>query len=84
FVKRFVRECKLAVSLSHANIVQVFDLGRAGRDLFLVMEYVHGTDLARLLIAARTAGKRLPTALALLIVAEAAQGLAYAHSRYDL
>jgi serine/threonine-protein kinase len=84
FVARFVRESKLAVTLSHANIVQVFDLGRADEDLFLVMEYVHGTDLARLLQAARSAGRRLPIGVALLIVAEAAQGLAYAHGRYDL
>lgn len=84
FVARFVRESKLAVSLSHANIVQVFDLGRSGDDLFLVMEYVHGTDLSRLLTAAREAGRSIPVPLALLIVAEAAQGLAYAHGRYDL
>ncbi len=84
FVDRFVRESKLAVTLSHANIVQVFDLGRSGDDLFLVMEYVHGTDLARLLTVARAAGRKLPINVALLIVAEAAQGLAYAHGRYDL
>src|SRR5262245_43493182 len=76
FVERFVRESKLSVSLSHANIVQVFDLGRAGDDLFLVMEYVHGTDLARLLLSAKGAGQNIPIAIALQIVAEAAQGLA--------
>ena len=84
FVDRFVRESKLAVSLSHANIVQVFDLGRAGEDLYLVMEYVHGTDLARLLLAARTAGRSLPLALGIHVAGEAAKGLAYAHGRYDL
>lgn len=84
FVERFVRECKLSVSLSHANIVQVFDLGRAGKDLFLVMEYIHGTDLARLLLAARMANRSMPVGIALLIVSEAAEGLAYAHGRYGL
>ncbi|MCS6914150.1 MAG: serine/threonine protein kinase [Myxococcota bacterium] len=84
FVDRFVRESKLAVSLSHANVVQVFDLGRTDDDLFLVMEYVHGTDLARLLLAVRAAGSLMPLGLALHIASEAAKGLAYAHSRYDL
>jgi len=37
FVVRFVAEAKLAVQLSHANVVQVFDLGRAGDELLLVI-----------------------------------------------
>src|SRR5579872_6074982 len=52
FVDMFVHEAKLAVRLSHANIVQVFDLGRvdppAGgpTSYFIAMEYVPGLDLA--------------------------------------
>src|SRR5258706_14993130 len=48
FVVRFVEEAKVAVSLSHANVVQVFDLCRAGDDLYLVMELVEGADLGQL------------------------------------
>src|SRR3954451_1576303 len=52
FVDMFVHEAKLAVRLSHANIVQVFDLGRVDHpggeptSYFIAMEYVAGLDLA--------------------------------------
>src|SRR5581483_9314825 len=70
FVDMFVHEAKLAVRLSHANIVQVFDLGRApggdaasgqGADAYyMAMEYVHGFDLATVLSRARRTHTTLP------------------------
>src|SRR5262249_39359467 len=48
-VERFRREARLAAKLAHANVVSVFDSGAAGDTHFLVMEYLEGTDLARLL-----------------------------------
>src|SRR6266542_1002854 len=79
FVGRFVAEAKLAVQLSHANVVQVFDLGRAGDDLLLVMEYVHGADLGQLLEAQRARRERTPVAFAIYVAMEALMGLACAH-----
>ena len=38
-------EAKLAVRLSHANIVQVFEVGVWRDEVYLAMEYVHGQDL---------------------------------------
>src|SRR5688500_4201321 len=49
FEARFIAEAKLAVNLSHANIVQVLDFGRFGGSLFIAMEFVDGLDLAALL-----------------------------------
>src|ERR1700710_1737797 len=46
---RFIAEAKVAVKLSHANVVQVFDFGRIGDSLFIAMEYVDGMDLAAML-----------------------------------
>ena len=83
FVVRFVAEAKLAVSLSHRNIVQVFDLGRSGDDLFLVMEYVEGADFRALLTLLERAGRELPAGIAAYIASEVLQGLAYAHERTD-
>src|SRR5689334_24973196 len=60
FEERFIAEAKLAVKLSHANVVQVFDFGRVGATLFLVLEYVDGLDLAALLSRYRAAGRRVP------------------------
>ncbi|MBI2389012.1 MAG: protein kinase [Deltaproteobacteria bacterium] len=83
FVEMFVREAKLAVRLSHANVVQVFDLGRVGDSLFIAMEYVHGLDLATLLTWIRRRGRQLPASVAAYVAAEVAKGLDHAHRRRD-
>src|SRR6202046_1534542 len=49
FSEMLVHEAKLAARLSHANVVQVFDLGRADERLFIAMEYIEGFDLNDLL-----------------------------------
>jgi YVTN family beta-propeller protein len=49
FRERFVRESRLAASLHHPNIVTVYDAGEADGQLYIAMQYVEGTDLARVL-----------------------------------
>jgi tetratricopeptide (TPR) repeat protein/tRNA A-37 threonylcarbamoyl transferase component Bud32 len=83
FVEMFVREAKLSVRLSHANVVQVFDLGRVSGALFIAMEYVHGLDLATLLGWLRRRGRKLPVSIAAYVAAEVAKGLDHAHRRRD-
>lgn len=83
FVEMFVREAQLSMSLAHKNIVPVFDFGRAGSELFLVMEYINGLDLATLLELAATHERPLDPLLAAFIAIEACQGLDYAHGRRD-
>jgi serine/threonine protein kinase len=56
FVEMFINEAKIAVSLNHANVVQVFDLGYADGRYFIAMEYVAGCDLATLLERAPPGG----------------------------
>jgi eukaryotic-like serine/threonine-protein kinase len=82
FVSRFFDEVRLAMQLSHANVVQVFDFGRTeSRDFFLAMEFVEGVDVQRL---RRSSGcECLPPAEALHIVAGTLRGLDYAHRRTD-
>ena len=82
FVARFFDEARLAMQLSHANIVQVFDFGRTEEgEFFLAMEFVEGVDLQRL---RHTEGcTKLPPAEALHIVAQVCRGLDYAHRRVD-
>src|SRR5687767_11891716 len=66
FIDLFVHEAKLAVRLSHANIVQVFDLGRVdlpsgeATAYFMAMEYVPGLDLSTLLARCRRQKQPLP------------------------
>ena len=83
FVEMFINEAKIAVTLSHANIVQVFDLGRADEMYFIAMEYVAGYDLATVLARGRKLGRAMPQELAVYVVSELAKGLDYAHRRRD-
>ncbi len=53
FVKLFINEAKIAVSMNHANIVQVYDLGMVDADYYIAMEFIHGQDLMRVLRSTR-------------------------------
>ncbi|HEY5242077.1 MAG TPA: serine/threonine-protein kinase [Polyangiaceae bacterium] len=83
FSEMLVHEAKLAARLSHANVVQVFDLGRADARLFIAMEYVEGFDLNDLLGRCSRARVPLPFELAVHVLREALRGLDYAHRRMD-
>jgi hypothetical protein len=74
-VERFRREVKAAGQLNHPNIVQAHDADQAGDSHFLVMEFVEGTTLARLV---EQQGP-LPIAQACDYVRQAALGLERAH-----
>ena len=76
-VPRSRREVEAAAQLSHPNIVAAYDAVRARGVFFLVMEYVEGVDLGRLVAES---GK-LPVRLACEAVRQAALALHYAHER---
>ncbi|MFF3730219.1 protein kinase [Streptomyces sp. NPDC002476] len=44
--RRFVRECRITAQVDHPGLVTVHDAGSDGEDLYLVMQYVEGADLA--------------------------------------
>ncbi|HEY3321360.1 MAG TPA: serine/threonine-protein kinase [Planctomycetota bacterium] len=76
FVARFQREVQTASALSHPNIVAGFGSGTLEGKPYLLMEYVAGRSLERLLETER----RLPEPRALSIAREVARALDYAHS----
>ena len=45
FITMFIDEAKIAVQLQHANIAQIFDLGKVDDSYFIALEYVNGRDL---------------------------------------
>jgi len=49
FVARFFSEAQHAAKLAHPNIVNVYDVGRAGESYYIVMELVEGTTLAEMI-----------------------------------
>jgi serine/threonine protein kinase len=76
-VARFLREIKVVSQLSHPNIVTAHDAAQVGDTLLLAMEFVDGTDLARLV---RESGP-LPVPRACHYIRQAALGLQHAHER---
>ncbi|MCC6749010.1 MAG: protein kinase [Deltaproteobacteria bacterium] len=83
FIKMFIDEAKIAVSLTHGNIVPVYELGRIDGIYFIAMEYVHGKNLAEILETARSRGLPVSVEHAVYIAIEVCKGLDYAHRRTD-
>lgn len=74
-------EARLAASLQHANIVQVYDVDTEGDRVFLAMEYLHGHDVRAVIERARERGVRVPLDQAIAIVIAVCAGLHYAHEK---
>jgi len=73
--QRFLREAQAAGSLQHPNVVTIYDLGELDGHLFIAMEFVHGTDLEKLM----TAVEPLKLQSKLDIIVDVLMGLSYAH-----
>ncbi len=78
FVRRFQREALNASSLSHPNIVEVYDVGDDNGQYFIVMEYIEGKNLKDLL---KKRGK-LTVPEVVDIMSQIADGLSVAHDSY--
>src|SRR5574344_1369804 len=78
FVRRFQREALSASSLSHPNIVEVYDVGEDNGIYYIVMEYIEGKHLKQLL---KRRGK-LTTEEAIDIMLQVTDGMACAHDSY--
>lgn len=78
FVRRFQREALNASSLSHPNIVEVYDVGDDNGQYFIVMEYIEGKNLKDLL---KKRGK-LTVSEVVDIMSQIADGLSVAHDSY--
>jgi serine/threonine-protein kinase len=72
---RFLQEAKAAGKLSHAAIITIYDVGREGDLAYIAMERLQGVDLRQQMAQARP-----PARAAVSIVAQVAEGLAYAHA----
>ena len=78
FVRRFQREALAASSLSHPNIVEVYDVGEDNGEYYIVMEYIEGKHLKNLL---KKRGK-LTLSEAVDIMLQITDGMAAAHDSY--
>jgi serine/threonine-protein kinase len=79
FIQMFLDEARLSAKLNHANIVTVFDIGTADDTYFIVMEFVDGANLKKIIEGVRKQRGLFPLKEALYICMEACRGLSYAH-----
>lgn len=84
FIDMLLHEARIAATLSHPNIVQIFDVGQADGQYFIAMEHVHGEDLRSIVRQMKKKNVfEFPIEHALAIVLGMCSGLAYAHERRD-
>src|SRR6478735_1999326 len=83
FIRSFIDEARIAVELTHRNIVQVFDFGKADGELFMAMELIEGRDLRTAMTQAVNRDYPAPVPIAAHIIAEVSSGLDYAHRKAD-
>jgi serine/threonine-protein kinase len=83
FVEMFLDEARLAAGIHHPNVVSILEVSATPIGYYLVMEYVEGDTLARLLARAAGQGQRLPTAISLRILIDSLSGLHGAHELRD-
>jgi eukaryotic-like serine/threonine-protein kinase len=79
FASMFRDEVRLAARVQHPNVVATLDVVERNSELLLVMEYVHGEPLSRLIRRSGTRGKPIPPAIAASIACGILHGLHAAH-----
>src|SRR5258708_3447542 len=67
FVTMFMDEARVAARIRHPNVAPILDVVATDREIFLVMEYVHGESLSKLFGAMRASRQPMPVAAAILV-----------------
>ncbi len=83
FITMFIDEAKIAGQLQHANIAQIFDLGKVDDAYFIALEYIHGKDLRATFDHIARAHATMAVAQACFIIMQVCEGLDYAHNKRD-
>ncbi|HVZ36544.1 MAG TPA: serine/threonine-protein kinase, partial [Polyangiaceae bacterium] len=79
FVEMFLEEARLASRIQHPNVISTLDVATAEGEVFLVMEYVAGESLAKLVRSALKRGDRMPVEIAVSVLAGMLHGLHATH-----
>ncbi len=83
FIEMFIDEAKICGQLNHANICQIFELGRVDDSHFIAMEYVWGKDVLQIQNRFRKLRQTMKPEMAAFIAAKLCEGLDYAHKKKD-
>ena len=79
FVDMFLEEARLASRIQHPNVISTVDVATTEGEVFLVMEYVAGESLAKLVRSALKKGERIPVEIAATVLAGMLHGLHATH-----
>ena len=89
FITMFIDEAKIAGQLNHANICQIFDLGKVDDSFFIALEFVQGKDLRAIYDLCKAkpgineGSPAMPIGQACFVMMKACEGLDYAHNKKD-
>src|SRR5262250_812362 len=83
FIQMFIDEAKIAGQLSHANICQIYELGKIAESHFIAMEYIWGKDLLQMQNRLKKLRQKMPVPMVCTIAAKVCEGLDYAHRKKD-
>src|SRR5271170_2903392 len=83
FIEMFLEEARLAARIHHPNVVPILEIGTSEEGYYIVMEYVEGDTLGRLLARSAQTGLRLPTKVGLRVIIDMLAGLDAAHELKD-
>ena len=83
FQEMFLDEARIASKIEHANVARILDVGEDQGNYYIVMEWVDGDSLSKILRAAEQRKEKIPAGVALRICADAAAGLHAAHELKD-
>lgn len=83
FVEMFLDEARLAARIHHPNVVPILEVGQSQSGYFLVMEYIEGETLARLLGRMASRNQRIPIRVGMKVVLDTLAGLEAAHGLRD-
>jgi eukaryotic-like serine/threonine-protein kinase len=83
FVEMFLDEARLAAGIHHPHVVPILEVGTSESGFYLVMEYIEGDTLARVVARALSGGKGVPRPILLRIILDALAGLHAAHEVTD-
>jgi serine/threonine-protein kinase len=82
-VRMFLDEARLAARLNHPNIVHTYEIGEAGGEYFIAMEYLEGQPLSEVLKRLDVRGGGLSESVVASIAVQVLKGLHYAHEFRD-
>ena len=83
FIQMFKDEAKIAINLSHSNVVSIYDFGVQSNQFYIVMEFVEGRNLRQILNRMKKGSKYFTTSQVVYITKQVAAGLDHAHRCID-